>query len=68
VSATELRQTELEGRIDDVRLSLTAAIHSAGRDAAQEITQLRERVAMIEKVATLVERGVMRHGARERTR
>jgi peptidoglycan hydrolase CwlO-like protein len=68
VSATELRQTELDDRIDDLRLSLTAAIHSAGRDAGQEITQLRERLAMIEKVAALVERSVMRHGAREHTR
>jgi chromosome segregation ATPase len=53
---------------EGLRASLTAAMHSAGREAAQEIAQIRERLAMIEKVAALVERGVMRHGARERSR
>lgn len=62
------RLTELRGGADDLRSSLTAAIHAAGRNADQEIAQVRERLAMIEKVAMLVERGVMRPGARERTR
>jgi hypothetical protein len=62
------RLMELREVNEGLRTSLTAAIHSAGREATQEIAQVRERLAMIEKVATLVERGVMRQGARERSR
>jgi hypothetical protein len=62
------RLAELRDGTDGLRSSLTAAIHSAGRDAAQEIAQVRERLAMIEKVAALVERGVMRQVAREGAR
>ena len=62
------RLMELRDVNESLRASLTAAIHSAGREATQEIAQVRERLAMIEKVATLVERGVMRQGARERSR
>lgn len=62
------RLTELRQGNEDLRASLTAAIHAAGRDAAQEMTQVRERLAMVEKVAMLVERGVVRHNVRERSR
>ena len=62
------RLMELRDVNESLRASLTAAIHSAGREATQEIAQVRERLAMIEKVATLVERGVMRQGTRERSR
>ncbi len=62
------RLMELRDVNEGLRASLTAAIHSAGREATQEIAQVRERLAMIEKVAALVERGVMRQGARERSR
>ena len=62
------RLMELRDVNESLRASLTTAIHSAGREATQEIAQVRERLAMIEKVAALVERGVMRHGARERSR
>ncbi len=62
------RLMELRDVNEGLRASLTAAIHSAGREATQEIAQVRERLAMIEKVAALIERGVMRQGARERSR
>ena len=62
------RLNELRESSDGLRASLTAAIHAAGREATQEIAQVRERLAMIEKVAMLVERGVVRHNARERAR
>jgi hypothetical protein len=62
------RLTELRDVNEGLRASLTAAIHSAGREATQEIAQVRERLAMIEKVAALVERGAMRQSLRERTR
>jgi hypothetical protein len=62
------RLTELREGSEGLRASLTAAIHAAGREATQEIAQVRERLAMIEKVAMLVERGVVRHNVRERSR
>jgi hypothetical protein len=62
------RLRELRDVNEGLRASLTAAIHSAGREATQEIAQVRERLAMVEKVAALVEGGVMREGARERSR
>jgi hypothetical protein len=62
------RLMELRDVNEGLRASLTAAIHSAGREATQEIAQVRERLAMIEKVAALVERGVVRHNVRERSR
>jgi chromosome segregation ATPase len=62
------RLTELRDVNEGLRASLTAAIQSAGREATQEIAQVRERLAMIEKVAALVERGVMRHNPRDRSR
>lgn len=62
------RLIELREGTEGLRASLTAAIHAAGREATQEIAQVRERLAMIEKVAMLVERGVVRHTVRERSR
>ena len=62
------RLNELREGIDGMRTSLTSSIHAAGREATQEIAQVRERLAMIEKVAMLVERGVVRHNVRERSR
>jgi chromosome segregation ATPase len=62
------RLSELREGMEGLRSSLTTSIHAAGREATQEIAQVRERLAMIEKVAMLVERGVVRHNVRERSR